>query len=388
LFSRRVHLQKYILLVFLLTAIFSADRILFSLNNSYKHKEFIEFYELKRSFNDKVYGEYFGERTNDAIDKTGWTPDDYWFFRMWNTYDNRLFNADTLRFFLKGNNPTGNVSLMSLVWSRWKNIAVRYKHYILIFLFTTLSLISYKLIDFLRLSSADKIKILISLGIVGSGILFLMFYRFPPRIQIPLFSFSIGLVFLLFNKKMDGRKNISLFMISLLFLLLTLGHSYFQGRKNLRFLYTSRLENAYIQNCLMSIRREQHRAPILVMLFPIFSHGIGIEKIHPFKDSTDITTLADLSINPINSPRYFHALKNKGLRDGHAFMRWTIDNGNVLFVFFDRGKGLRNKIMDLWESYYNRRIVENGQVIFQKAYDFRNEQSIGLVFYRMAKNDL
>ncbi len=384
LFTRKYHIKRLLLLAFILFVAFAGDRTMCFFNDTPHHDEFLTFNKMRSNFQDNIGGEYFGSITQEAARNAGWSMNDYWFFRTWITYDNELFNTERLRTFLKENSLFHSRGFLEIVLKRIAASAKANSHYVLLFVFTLLSLICCRLRPFLALGHKEKTKILLSLGFLGLGILFLMYYRFPSRIYMPLFVFTIGSVFLFFDiERVSRPRNALLTAASLIFFVFAVSEGYAQGKINLRSLEYSQTENSYVKGCLEEVRI-RYGDPLLLQLFPTFSHGIGIERIHPLRRSTDFTIDNRIFYNPVNSPRYYALLQQYGLRDGNAFLQWTINNEQVLFVFFDRGGEIEEFIRKLWELYYDTHISPTRPVSLERVADFRDVNGIGLVFCRMA----
>ena len=382
LFARKHHVKMLLLLVFVLLIAFSADKTISFMNDTPHHREFLKFNKVRSSFQDYIGGEYFEGTTEKAAHDAGWSINDYWFFRMWTIYDDKLFSAEKVGIFLKENSPTGTM-LPEIILERIIASATENKHYVLLFVFTFLSLVCYGLRPFLSLERKEKATILLSMGFMVLGIIFLMYYRFPSRIYIPLFVFILGTAFIFFDIKAVTRpQNALLTAAGLVFLVLAVVEGYTQSKTNLQSLQYTQVENSYVRSCLEQVR-SRYGDPLLLQLLPTASHGLGIERIHPFRPSTDFTLDNRIFYNPVNSPRYYAQLEQYGIKDGNAFLKWTINNERVLFVFFDEGGQVGELVRKLWELYYDKHISPDHHVSLEKVADFRQSSGIGFVFYRM-----
>jgi len=167
----------------------------------------------------------------------------------------------------------------------------------------------------------------------------------------------------------------------LLLVALALGQIHTQGKSLLRVLETSKRQKDYIHKCLGVVKDKSiHGDPLLVLMDP--SYGLHFETVHPLKELSDFP---DLRIFPtgsrINSPDYFNRLRRLGLKGGREFLKWVVNNEEVLLVFMASGEKREQKMTYLWRSYLSRRIVPGKEVRLVPAHDFRNRNGAGLVFY-------
>lgn len=371
-------------------AIVAGDRLLFHYTSTDEHKAFITYNLIRAEFNDTMKGQYHGDMTLKALDKAGWTLDDYGFFRCWILYDEKVFNPETIRVFTKENDPQDKASLMELIPQRILKSFDRSKGCTLVLVFSLMSLFLYRFQGVRGLSRRDRLRMVCVLGTIGAGIVFFMYYRFPARFFIPLYTYLLVSAFLVFqieNKALEARNDLPKFkkiaLISILLLVsLALGQIYTQGKGLVHVLASSKRQKDYIHKCLAMVKdRSLHGAPLLVLMDP--SYGLHFEGVHPLKELADFP---DLRIFPtgsrINSPDYFHRLRRLGLKGGREFLKWVVNNEDALLVLMVTEEKRRKKMTYLWRSYLSRRIVPGRKVRLLPVYDFRNRNDAGLVFYR------
>lgn len=388
-FLRKNHLKKGFLFACTLIMIVVGDRALFHFMTTQEHKAFMAYNKLRAQFHDTINGEFHGETTLKALNKVGWSLDDYAFFRRWILYDDELFNPESLRIFIKENDPREKASIFELIPKRIARSFGASRHCTLALIFSILSLFFYRFHSLLGLSYKDRLRIIGSFGIPVAAIVFFMYYRFPPRVYVPLYAYLLGVTCLLFslaNEKLPGWKKVStrknMIMISVsLFMLLTWVQAYAQAKGMLKRLKTSKTEKDYIQKYLNVVRdKTLDSDPLLVSMNPV--DGLRLETIHPLKEFLDV---ADMKIFPagtgVNSPRYFSILRTMGLQKGHDFLKWMIDRKKVLLVLIARGKQENQVWTYLWESYFSRHVAPGQIVRLAPVYDFRNKGGVGLVFY-------
>ncbi len=388
-FARREHFKKALPFLVALSVFIVGDRALFHYTSTDQNKAFAEYNKVRSVFHDTVKGFYNGDTTLRALDKVGWTFDDYAFFRFWILYDSELFNVDTITAFTKANDPQNKASLFGLIPKRIMRSYDRSKHYTPVLAFSILSFFLYRFHSLLGLSRSDRLRIVCSLGFIVGSVIFFMYYRFPGRLFIPLYTYSVGLSFLMFqvgNKSFQGRSRTptsrKIAVVSaMLLVVLSLGQVYAQGKVLVADLTTRERMKDYIQRCTgVAKNRTIHGDPLLVLMHP--STGLRSEAVHPLKELADFP---DVRIFPggsvINSAVYFDALRQLGLKDGRAFLRWLINNEEALVVLDAKGNEQDEMAKHLWESYYSRRIAPGQRVRMVPVHDFRGRNGAGIVFY-------
>jgi hypothetical protein len=366
------------------------DRTIFFLNtDAARTKEYTEFDKLRIEFFDTARGDYHAKITPNALKTVGWTVDDFQFFRMWNLYDERLFNIHTLKVFLEENNPV-RLGLVSKFWERFKSAFIFGRQFNYIFIFTVLALLFCRFDNLINLSKKYRLKAIVSLCVLLMAAILLMIIRYKIHVIVPLYAYLICVLLLLSqsNESSDKIKRYaflkSFFMIisSLLFLA-TIGLSYAQWKQDSTYLTSSKSEKIYIQYCLRVVNKQYSSPPLLVLLSPVFYLSLGTEKVHPLKEYSDFPTLRIFpSAWQVNSPRYFSILHQMNLNSGHDFLTWAVKRQDVLFVLFGRNEKINQSIKHLWESYINRNIMPNSYLTLTPVYDFRINQGYGLIFYR------
>ncbi len=367
------------------------DRAIFHLTSSDEQKAYLEYNHLRAQFHDRVGGKSHGDLTRKALSKTGWAFEDYGFYKSWILYDSRLFNTQTLRTFLEENDPKQGGAFLRKGREGLERQFRMENHYTLALIFGALCILSARFEDLLRLSKWDRIKSVLALGAIGAGILYVMSFRFVPRVFVPLYIYFFGVCFLLSHLgvgvESDGRagpvrKGIIL-ACAFAFCMLTGWQAVAQGKINNRILQGSNLEKAYIQKVLSVVKdKSPVPDPVLILMNPMT--GLGAQYVHPLKEFSDFS---DLRIFPsgwsVNSPRYASILKEMGLSDGRAFLKWMINNPKALVVLLTRSDQETWRWKAMWESYFARRIAPGRGTSLVPVYDFRNKGGVGLVFFSM-----
>jgi len=369
--------------------IVAGDRAFFHYTSTDEHKAFIAYNLIRAEFNDTIKGQYHGDMTLKALDKVGWSLDDYGFFRCWVLYDDKVFNPETIKTFTKENDPQNKASLFDLIPQRIIKSFGRSKRCTLVLVFSVMSLFVYRFEGFRGLSGRKRLRIVCVLGTIGAGTVFFMYYRFPARFFMPLYTYLLVISFLIFrneNRPVETQNNVPRLkktaVISIVVLVaLALGQIYGQGKSLLRVLGISKRQKDYVHQCLEVVKnRSLHGNPLLVLMDP--SYGLHFETVHPLKELSDFP---DLRIFPtgsrINSPDYFNRLRRLGLAGGREFLKWVVNNDEVLLVLMVTEEKRKKKMTYLWRSYLSRRIVPGREIRLVPVYDFRNRSGSGLVFY-------
>ena len=217
-----------------------------------------------------------------------------------------------------------------------------------------------------------------------------MYYRFVPRVYLPLYSFLLGVVIVLSviespnenRTKRNPKVRILCVTLALILFFFTLRNGYTVGQAHLRLLSYSKIEKKYISGALQRVE-ELHPNPfLLVLISPVHSGSLGAEKVHPLREFDDYTALK-IFPRSAYAPYYSSILDEMDLKGGYDFLKWTVNRAEVLFVLFSRGKEHSGRLKLLWDSYYNRNIVKRHQVKLAPVYDFKDRRGVGLVFFQM-----
>jgi len=391
LFVKKQQMVKAMPVVMAVCLVIVGDRALFHLTTSDEHKAFMEYNDIRAQFHDTAQGDYYGDLTPKALRKVGWSREDYIFYKRWVLYDNEEFNERALRTFLEENDPKRTECLFVLGWGRLKGHFRQGKHYLLALLFSIVSMGFYRAGGLSELSRSNRLKILLTLAYIGAGIVSVVSIRSVFRVFGPLYAYFFMVCFLFLHltkrESAQGRgrsvgQNVSV-TCAVVFSLLAWGQAYAQGKTDFRILESSKMEKEYIQKGLNVVKsRSGVPEPLLILMNP--TRGLGSEYVHPLKEFSDVT---DLRVFPagwgVHSPRFSSILTDMGLEDGRAFLRWMIDNPKALLVLMARDEMDARRWKSMWESYFFRRIAPDKRTRLVPAYDFRNANGAGLVFFYM-----
>ncbi|MBW1743802.1 MAG: hypothetical protein JRJ47_10315 [Deltaproteobacteria bacterium] len=388
-FAKREQFKRALPFVAALAVFIAGDRALLHYTSTDEHKAFADYTKVRSVFSDTVKGFYNGDITLGALDKVGWTLDDYAFFRFWILYDSELFNLDTVKAFTKANDPQKDESVFGLIPKRIMKSYDKSRHYTIVLAFSILSFFLYRFHDLLGLSRNDRLRIVCSLGFIIGSVIFFMYYRFPGRLFIPLYTYSVGASFLVFqvgNKSFQGSSRVTtsrrIAVVSgMLLVVLSLGQVYAQGKVLVADLATRERVKDYIHRCMGVMKnRTICGDPLLVLMDP--STGLRSEAVHPLKELSDFPEVRIFpSGSKINSPAYFDALRQLGLEDGGEFLKWLINNEEALLVLNTNSNERTELAKHLWESYYFKRIAPGQGVRIVPVHDFRGRGGGGLIFY-------
>ncbi|MBW1743518.1 MAG: hypothetical protein JRJ47_08845 [Deltaproteobacteria bacterium] len=388
-FARRAHFKKALPFVAALAIFIAGDKALLHYTSTDEHKAFAEYTKVRSVFHDTVKGFYNGEMTHRALEKVGWSFDDFALFRFWIIYDSELFNVDTVKAFTKENDPQKKASVFGLIPKRIMRSYEKSKHQTLVLVLSILSFFVYRFHNLIGLSRNERLRIVCSLGLIAGSVVFFMYYRFPGRLFVPLYIYLAGVSFLAFqvgNESSQGQGRVptsrKIAVVSaMLLVVLSLGQVHAQGKTLVYDLETRARLKDYVHRCITAVENKPtYGDPLLVLMDP--SSGLRSEAVHPLKELSDFP---EVRLFPggskINSTVYFDALRQLGLKDGREFLRWLINNEEALLVLNTKSNERTEKVKYLWESYYSRRIAPGQGVRMVPVYDFRGKGGGGLIFY-------
>jgi hypothetical protein len=390
LFIKKEHLKGFSLIIAVIVLSVTIDRtIFFRSTTTPEIANYIVFNKLRAEFHDTAKGDDHGDITYKAASKVGWTYDDYQFFKIWNVYDETLFNADTLNAFLEENHPLQRGSQYN--WERFRvEFSVNGK-YPYIFIFTLLSLLAWRFHSLIKLSEQGQMKVFISFCLLLAISVFLMMIRYRMHVFAPLFAYLICIFLLLSHlnessaHKKEGLPLLKRFtaIIAALLFFSAVGACYFTGKQEFRYFTNLLPAKNYIQTCLQIVKRHYPPYNFMVLMSPDMPSSLGFEKVHPLREFSD---LPEVRIFPavwqVNSPRYFSILREMHLKGGHDFLARAVVSQDILFVLFVRSGEQHRATKYLWESYVNRRVMPDAHLSLTPVYDLRVNEHYGLIFYR------
>jgi hypothetical protein len=224
-------------------------------------------------------------------------------------------------------------------------------------------------------------------------ILFFAYYRFSPRVYIPLYLYAAVLSFLLMYRKggeYEANKAPAAFKTiaaaaAVLLTATAYGVACSRALDIRTTLSGSSKKKHYIVDCLRTVKsREGGVNPVIILMDP--SDSLCRESVHPLKERHDYVDLMFMPAGTdINSPRYHRILKALGVASGHEFLEATIDNRRFLYVFCAIGRESLEDYGGMWLGYLNRRISPDKKVVFKAVYDFRNKAGVGLVVFNAVR---
>lgn len=387
LFAGKNQSKSVLIFILSLSLLIFSERVFFSFTATPLQREYLRYTELRRAFHDTVKGAYHGEMTENAMQAAKWNRQDYAFFRSWILYDDRVINAETLSLFLRVNSPLATKNSPGIILEKMKKNFLNSTHHSLLFACTLFAVYLVRRHGFMVMLDSHKGKILCSGVVLTAGALFLMYFYFQFKVFVPLYIYMLSF-FLVLSRSGDRQEDLNFLnvLLSVVLFIPILLLLYSAGTMHLTMAEDSRKEKEYILSSLKTVQKQQGSEPLLVLLSPSVSGGLGGEKVHPLRELSDYT---DLRIFPagteINSPRYISVLRQMGLKSGHDFLNWTMNRNDALFVQFIRSRTAKEKMKYLWESYFERRIAPGAKVVLEPVYDFRSKGETGLIFYRMKK---
>jgi hypothetical protein len=394
-FVKKGKFKKVLPFVAALTVFIAGDRAVLHYTSTDEHKAFAEYNKVRSVFHDTVKGFYNGDMTLRALETVGWSLEDFAIFRFWMLYDSDLFNVDTLKTFINENDPQKKAFVLELIPRRMMESYDRSKHHTLLLVFAILSFFVYRFHNLLGLSRNDKLRIIVSLGLIAASVVFFMYYRFPARLFVPLYMYLAGMAYLVFQVgkesiqdrgRVPASKKIAV-ISAMLLAVLSLGQIYAQGKALARDAETRRSNKDYIHRCMAAVKNDPaYGDPLLVFMDP--SSGLHSKAVHPLKELSDFP---EVRIFPggskVNSQVYFDALRQLGLKDGRDFLRWLINNEDARLLINARSSEHMSKVKYLWESYYARQIAPGRGVRMVPIHGCKGRRGGGLVFFGVVGND-
>jgi hypothetical protein len=262
---------------------------------------------------------------------------------------------------------------------------------VLALVFSIVSIGFYRVGEFSEVARRNRLKIVLAVAYMGAGIVSIVSIRSVFRVFVPLYAYFFGACFLFLHltkrestqgRNRSSRRNVSV-AFAAVFSMLAWGQAIAQGKTDFRILQRSKMVKDYIQKSLSVVKdRSAVPEPLLILMDP--TSGLRSEYVHPLKEFSDFT---DLPILPtgwgVHSPRFSLILRDMGLTDGRAFLKWTIDNPKALLVLMARNRMDARRWKFIWESYFARWIAPNKRVRLVSVHDFRNANGAGLVFFHM-----
>lgn len=352
-------------------------------------QSFQEYSTLRKVFHDTERGDYRENVTPLSLKKAGWSYEDYLVFRQWFIYDTARFNKKTLSAFLGENNPMrGN----NLIKNGFDKILTAFRKNLqdtLLFFLSALVVLLYRARYPMAFSRFEIGKRIFALLMIFIGILFFAYYRFEPRIYLPLYTFFLGTMAIALFPDLPDRStrkksmNILLSVVAALLLAGTTCLAFSICTTLLSELSASYRDKQYIQRQFNNVRLNEMDKDnsLLVVLNP--RKNLMTETIHPLKERSDYNNFKILPFGwQINSPQYRRMLDEFGISDSDDFLQWTINNRNVIwFQLF--WKATDKQFMLLIEEYITQHFGHGEKVFFQPVFDFRNQVGIGFVFFNL-----
>lgn len=369
-------------LIIILFTVICLDRGLFYVMSPDTMKPYVEYNKIRAKFHDYAEGNFYPEVTQKAATKAGWSLEDYFCFKAWlMLYDNVLFNSHSLQSFLKENIPNDSHYFKTRIMDPIKSALWSSLRHIVIFLSVMLMIPLYILSRFKYSSIHCKKKILLSLGIILTGIVYLMTSRYVANIYVPLFLYAFCAFFLMIHVKSNFpethgntiSRNRPITFIIIIFLVFAVWGDYQQIKIASKRLEKSEEAKVRIIESMEALKRHSLSknniaAPLLVAMNP--TDNLCTKCINPLKEFSDYT---DIRLFPggwqINSGHYHLALKEMGIRDGREFLKWMINNNEVFIAHVFRNQKVFEFLRDMWLSYYDRHNIagQEGQIWFDPA---------------------
>lgn len=344
--------------------------------------------KLRKKFHDTDKGYPHGAVTIAALQKTGWDWDDYVLFRdYWFVYDRHRFNAEKLSVFLEANDPKTKLPLVRHIQDR-VSYAYRENKKNIHFLAASFALILLYGFTRSRAGSFRKtIARLAAFGIVLSSMLFLMYYRFEPRVYLPLFLYLFGSAAVLFCDDPQSLifshrlTPVILWVAMSALAALTWGQAALIAKDFHEDLLASDNNRRYLKNALKRFETNLSDAEERVFFIMNPLTNLMVETVHPLQEKKELSNLAFIPFGwQINSRQYDSILAHLNLENGRELLKWTVDNRNAVWCWLLL-KPEENNLPHRITNYFNRHIVSDRRVAFRTISDYRDRNGTGIVFF-------
>jgi len=385
LYMRRHDLRALIPML-LLVGVVGGDRLLDKrYHEQAGQQEFADYSRLRSRFHDRPAGRIAGQDTPVAA--AGWHPDDYRMFReQWVLYDEQLFNAQSLQQFLAANAAHAPSLPRRVVHSVKQSIGLN-KPYLLLTFVTGVTLLLCRWHD--RRSFRDEIwrRDVLGFLIVVGLTLFLVYYRFVPRVSVPVLLYFLGWCVILFQPNISARlpfwdRATNHRLALTVGLLASLGVSGWLVASELGDSAERIAEKRMSQRCLNEfLRRTGPSATIIRMEL---GRAFRYDAVHPFRREPVWNRLRVIPSGwQIGSKRYRDILSSLRIKTGRQLLQKAID-APVYLVQLTAAADQQEKTRALWQSYYNRNLVDEDQrVTLRQVFRCKQGDLRALAVYRV-----
>ncbi|MGC9337956.1 MAG: hypothetical protein ACP5EQ_07700 [Candidatus Cloacimonadia bacterium] len=393
--SKKIN-KKYIKIIFFITLILVGNGALIYLESS-QYSSFKEYNKLRSEFHDTYKGDVYGDFTQKACIKAGWTPDDYYIFRKcWFLYDSKTFNSHNLDVFLEENKYGYNtIILLRDTFLRIYNSFTNDSNIIVVTLLSIGCMILYHIDKVFKINKKQLFKIIGSVVLMTVMVLAFMGYRFPERISWPIFTYYFSFIYVLgdnmggqltnkeviykIDKKNKYKKIITIAVMACVLLFVGKSIIRFVNIINSHFMYQK-----YLNAVLTAISIDDVFSETIII--PFDPARTGIYNMHPFRNTC---VFSNIKIIPsgwvINTPHYENALGEIGIRDGNDLLDWIINNKNILIMHKMNNDDNSLKDKGLLESYLSHRMPGKSIKLIPK-YNYTTKNRKGLIFYNVTSS--
>lgn len=353
-------------------------------------------YDSVQSVRSTFFSINFDHMTDSAsLNAVGWNADDYYVSRFWFTYDQNIFGFDKMSQFLFYDMfhilipyAINQIDLMQIVES-----TIPFSLMIIVGLIIILDSDRRPFMFQLRGINYFWIKWVTVLSLVTMiGVSFaLFFYRFPPRVYIPLFSYVlITMLFVrslvMVDKKVifrNVRKGLLGGCLCFIVLLSVFQTGVYQKVNALKTEWQNKADIAF--STMINVLGND----------TIFINGAGAAatfiSTDPFKETIGVNYILTPPGWIVNTPTYYDFMKKYNISESDI-IKYSIDNKKVVYSFFCQGW----YSVDKFERYFNRHYGSDAKNLkLEVVKDFRQntysekleELDTGFVFMRLVTGD-
>ena len=357
-FVRKDAARAIVAIVLVAAFSLAADRSLFSLVETDAQNEFLAYSKQHSQFQDTPSGRFHAGVTEAAMQAAGWSRNDYELYSSWVVYDDSKFNSEALGRFLAANRIGDLRAALNSALSWMTASLYREKHHVLVLVVAIMPLIVISSRRWRASSIRVKLASLTPVALAITLLVFFLYYRFVPRIFVPLFVFvvcSAALVPGYLGAVAEGGRPLRLpaFVSILLALQITLVLLF--SSIYVKKLSDDRNEQEFADACLQIVE-ERTALKTLVLLDPVT--GLSLDKVSPLRERLGTSRLSYFPRDVFtNSPRYFAILGLLDLTSGRELMSSMLNSENIGLALFPKTTIERDRIIRMWETYYEENII-------------------------------
>ena len=357
----------------------------FAFHDNPSYRDYQRFSSARSDFTDTQMSS-LNPRSTAALEKAGWSKRDYELATELWLHDDAIYSTDRIRTFLDANSGS-KLSLLSLD-KLWESMLNNQVFLLLMFICCATMLFSAPesyAIPEARLSTVRNCARLALVAFIA-WVVVLATIRFPQRVAIPVFCFSI-VMFMLFRPLVSARWVMKAHYRRLFFgatvpLLLFLAYLLYDEVSSPVSYFMH--HNEYTDQALTAV--QDINGPGTIFIFPnakLFAPNQGINPLREYRDAKPFIFFPIGWL--IGSRAYTDFLAKYGFGDRHRAVPAMVDNKNAVLCVFRRNDGK----FDEWVSNFLGHLEQHyGQLFPGREFALepvldRRAMGIGWEFFRV-----